>query len=533
VGLVLLAVTLVTTATASSVSASVPAGSNGTDIKGPIRADDGPYLRDQYGRVVVLHGVNVVYKRSPYDLSLDPDALNAFTAGDAERIADLGFNVVRLGIIWAGLEPGSATLNDPSICTPGTPGDPSQLNLPVLMAYLAQVKKTVDLLGSYHIDTLLDMHQDLYSSAFGGEGAPAWAVCTDGLSTAMNPGRWSHTYSSPALKVAFDHFWNNDVIGDLQGEYDRVWGLVAAYFKDTPTILGYDPMNEPYSPSYIPAGHQELDPLIECFYTGTLHPGQSSTGQTIACPRNDPAEGVIPTIEAADPNHPVFFEPDIFTMRGGTNFLGAMDLPNLVFNFHSYCPQRSGVTGNPTDPDVCADHVVTTIDRRQDDRSQMASPAQPAGPALFLSEFGATSNLPLLEQVGSVTQGNFLSWTYWQWRYYDDPTGSADEALVDADGQLKSSALALDQAYAQAIAGTPVSTNFDPVTDRFTLNYVPDWRITAPTVIFMPMLDYPQGYCVQAQGATVTSPPDQGHLTLTNQIGGPHLVSIAVNRCTS
>ena len=42
----------------------------------------------------------------------------------------------------------------------GKPGDPGQLDMQVLMSYLAKVKQTVDLLGSYHIYTLLDMHQD-------------------------------------------------------------------------------------------------------------------------------------------------------------------------------------------------------------------------------------------------------------------------------------------------------------------------------------------------------------------------------------
>jgi endoglycosylceramidase len=500
-------------------------------VSGPIRSDDGAYLRDQYGRVVVFHGVNAVYKRAPYELTDDPGAPNNFDASDAQRIADLGFNVVRLGIIWEGLEPGTASLNDPAICTPGSPQDPSQLNMPALLAYLAQIKQTVDLLGSVHIYTLLDMHQDLYSSVFGGEGAPSWAVCSDGLSTAMLPGRWSHTYGSPALRAAFDHFWNNDVTGDLQGEYDRVWGIVASYFKDNPWIIGYDPMNEPYSPSFLPADHQELDTLIECFYTGSLHPGLNASGQTVACPKTDPAEGVIPTIEAADPNHLVFFEPDIFTKRGATNFIGAMNLPGLVLNFHSYCPERSGLTGNPTDTEACADHVATAIGRRMTDRADLASPAQPNGPAVFMGEFGATSSVPLLQQVESVAQTQFLSWTYWEWKFYDDPTGSTDEGLVDSGGQLKPSASALDQTYAQAIAGTPISSTFDPLTGRFTLTFAADQRITAPTEIYVPTQDYPSGYCVQAIGATVTSAPDANHLELVNRPAASRVVSVTVARC--
>ena len=47
-------------------------------------------------------------------------------AAHASLMARLGFNVVRLGMTWKGLEPGTAPSNDPAICTPGTPQDPGQ-----------------------------------------------------------------------------------------------------------------------------------------------------------------------------------------------------------------------------------------------------------------------------------------------------------------------------------------------------------------------------------------------------------------------
>ncbi len=42
-------------------------------------------------------------------------------AGRGAAHGALGFNVVRLGIIWKGLEPGTDPINDPAICTPGRP----------------------------------------------------------------------------------------------------------------------------------------------------------------------------------------------------------------------------------------------------------------------------------------------------------------------------------------------------------------------------------------------------------------------------
>ena len=49
--------------------------------------------------MVILHGVNVVYKHSPYEVTVDPGQPNSFSAADAAHIAAAGFNVVRLGIV--------------------------------------------------------------------------------------------------------------------------------------------------------------------------------------------------------------------------------------------------------------------------------------------------------------------------------------------------------------------------------------------------------------------------------------------------
>ncbi len=120
--------------------------------------------------MVFLHGVNAVYKRAPYELYADPGKGWSFTRADAARMALLGFNVVRLGVIWQGLEPGTLGPDSPGICTPGTPRDPHQFDARVASAYLARVARTVDLLGRFHIYTLLDMHEDVYSSEFGARG---------------------------------------------------------------------------------------------------------------------------------------------------------------------------------------------------------------------------------------------------------------------------------------------------------------------------------------------------------------------------
>ena len=490
-------------------------------VSGPLSAPGGPFLRDRSGRVVFLHGVNVVYKHPPFEVYPDPGKPWNFDARDASLMARLGFDVVRLGMTWQGLEPGTAPANDPAICQRGTPADPHQFNQAVLDRYLRRLTRTVDLRGRHHIYTLLDMHQDVYNQMFDGEGAPNWAVCTDGVPSVDPPGRWSREYGTAAAGIAYDHFWTNDVVGDLQGQFDRVWGAVAAHFRGNPWVLGYDPFNEPFSKSLVTMGDEHFDAQLECFYTGSAKVGGTLHGAPpIRCPRAVPARGVIPRILAQDPHALVFYEPDNYASRGYPTFLGPMDFPNLVYNVHIYCGARNPVTGNPTDVTACAAQDVRSLTHRAEDRHEMASAAQPAGPAWLVTEYGATSSSQLITAFTAQADGRLVGWIYWSWRFYADPTGSRAEALVMADGRLRSTARVLSRTYPEAVGGTPTSLSFDPATGAFDLSYVPDRRVRAPTVVFVPReLHYPGGYCARATGATITSPPGSTLVTLRNDRG--------------
>jgi endoglycosylceramidase len=497
-------------------------------VQGPLSAHGGPYLTDSSGRVVILHGVNAVYKRAPYELYADPGKPWSFTRADAARMASLGFNVVRLGIIWQGIEPGTLGPNSPQVCTPGTPGDPHQWNAQVASAYLARVARTVDLLGRFHIYTLLDMHEDVYSSEFGGEGAPPWAVCTGTQPIKILPGRWSNTYNDPGLITAVHHFWVNDVVGDLQGEYIRSWKAVATTFSDNPWVVGFDPINEPFTKT-LQAGTPEVAAHLECLYTGTSDPGRSIIdGSVLNCPPDDPAVGLVDTMRTVAPDKLVFFEPDIYATQDHANDIGPINYAGLVFNFHDYCGLRSGVTGNPTDLNACAAQELHTMQRRSQERPDIASVKQPEGPAWFMSEFGATTSAPLMARLTDIADELQLGWTYWQWKYYDDPTGSSAEGLVQSDGALSPVGAAISRAYPQAVARTPISYSYNPDRAEFHLLYVPDDRINAPTVVFVPTASaYSHGYQVQVVGGEVESAQGAEHLVVGADPGSS-LVSVTV-----
>jgi endoglycosylceramidase len=168
-------------------------------------------------------GTQPAYVLSP--TASDPG--RRFTSADALTLSRLGFNVVRLGIIWEGLEPGPADVgpNDPRYCSPhvaGTPfpalGDADPFDIAALDAYLARTDRIIRLLADAGIRVILDMHQDAWGSAFynetsatpwNGEGAPAWATCTNGMPFG-SPLSWHLSYPDPAVSAAIHNFFSND-----------------------------------------------------------------------------------------------------------------------------------------------------------------------------------------------------------------------------------------------------------------------------------------------------------------------------------
>ena len=126
-----------------------------------------------------------------------------------------------------------------------------------------------------------------------------------------------------------------------------------------------------------------------------------------------------------------------------------------------------------------------------------------------------------------------VGWIYWAWKYYGDPTGSAAESLVMADGRLRSTAQVLSQAYPEAVAGTPSSFSFSPVTGDFELAYAANHHVHAPTVVFVPTsVHYPRGYCARASGARVVSARGSDLLEVDNRATA-HEVTVRVTpgRC--
>jgi endoglycosylceramidase len=541
------AVCAATAACGASSSASSPPrlsaaiANPDTGPVGPLEAPGGPFLYDRDGRVVLMHGVDLVYKVPPYEVEVDGSGPNVLTVPEVRRMRALGFDVVRLGIIWRGLEPGTDPIDDRAVCARGTPranGPGSgQFDAAAFDRYLHRLDATIDLLSRYGISSLLDMHQDVYNEAFGGEGAPDWAVCTDGRTP--RPRRhvpdWSVNLQGPGVAAAYGHFWRNDVVGDLQGSFDALWTRIAAHYRGNPWVIGYDPFNEPYAEGLPPKGQNTaFDAELQCFYMGRAHPGANQAGAPVSCPPDDPRVGLIPRIEVADPTHLVFYEPDYTTDSSVPNHIGPMAAPRLVLNFHDYCFLH--VPNGPEPPGfgaTCGPLERTVFTERDSERARDATPEQPGGPAWILTEFGATTDASDLARITGDADAELTGWMYWQWIHYDDPTGSHTSGLWPPGPATTAQLAMLSRTYASAVAGTPTAMSFDPTTARFELRYRPDPEVHAPTVVDVPVaVHYPQGFCTVVRGGHVVPAGGRDHVDVVASPGAASVaMTIRAGRC--
>jgi endoglycosylceramidase len=439
----------------------------------------GRWITDAQGRVVIVHGLNMVYKLPPYY-----PAKAGFGADDAKFLARNGFDAVRLGVIYKAVEP-----------KPPSGGKPSYAN-----GYITQIAKTQKTLARQGVFSLVDFHQDLFNERFQGEGWPDWQVQDDGLANPRN-GFPNNYLTNPALNAAFDHFWADDTVGGvkLQDEYAAAWRHVAGVFKRQPYVLGYDILNEPWPGSpwagcAVPAGCPAFD-----------------TGPLAAMTRKSTR-----AIRKADKRHIVWQEPNVIFNFGSASHLPAIG-SNTGLSFHDYC-LTAGAPDCPTMEALPFQNADT--EAKQTNR------------ALLLSEFGATDDLATLNRIPGLADDHMVSWLEWAYCGCGDPTtsGPGDVQAIVQDPKkpptgsnvFHGKLAALDRPYPQAVAGTPKSYLYDSASNTFTLRYstrTPAGKrlpAGARTIVYVPREHYPNGYDAVARGASVHHKSNSRYLQLGN-----------------
>jgi endoglycosylceramidase len=482
-------------AASGTVDAAVPSsagggGSSRPRVLSPL-GHAGRWLTDAQGRVVVLHGFNMVAKLPPYDV-----AKAGFGADDAAFLQRHGFTTIRLGVIWKRLEPAPGTFDD---------------------GYLKSVATTVSTLASHNIYSLIDFHQDMWNEKFQGEGAPDWAVADDGLPADPPAGFPGNYFAMPALWRAFDHFWNNDATASgihLQDAYAAAWKHVATYFRGNNAVMGYDLLNEPFPGSQ---WYSCLSPTgCPVFDMQYLAPFVSK---------------MLKAVRSADSRHLVFYEPQLSFDFSADTAIGDPGDARTGFAFHAYCAAAVGAPETPPTRAACdqvEDRTLSNADKQ----------STTSGDALLLTEWGATDDPDELTSVLAAADKHMDSWQEWTYVGGDPSAPRPAEGIIKdlrkspSGSNVKWDKLAiLEEPYPQVVAGTPTSWSFDRTARQFRLDFstrAAGGRLRSPlTTVYVPRSAFGGHYRVTVKGARVVSRPGASELVLRT-IRGASSVSVRI-----
>lgn len=477
------------------------------------------------GRTMVFHGVNVVQKRFPWHPTVDRfDAMHSMVEQDMDDLRSWGLNVVRLGVMWPGVEPVQGQFNT---------------------TYLEVMHKLIDDFYKKGIYTIVDFHQDSFSEMWCGEGFPRWLVdmmdehlwhsckhiggevanligqCLPFDSLNISKDANGIPDEKDCLKISFDWYSRTPEVNSawdlfyhtpaFQAFYRKMWKTVAAKFADLPGVLGYDLVNEPlngnFFKDFIRIQPGEVDKyILEPMYTN-----------------------VFKVIREQDPNAIAFYEPTPFPdtypldhhfpfgagvhPTGFTTGAGA-DNAHQCLSYHIYscgfaseeCDRKGDMPGDGSSPEsdeMVADWVTT---RQQD--------ARRVGGGQFLTEFGACSGsescIKEIERVSSAADAATHSWAYWQFKYNHDITTIAgpSEGVYNVQGKLQiPKVTALSRTYAPYIAGMPLVTKYSGVSGAYRLRYL----ASSPTsnllteIFLNEDLVYKNGYELSIMNATAVA----------------------------
>jgi len=445
--------------------------------------------------------VNAVYKVPPYlpqTGKFDPEL--SLVDKDMLDLRKWGFNVVQLGVMWPGVEPSRGQIDE---------------------GYLNNVSAMAVDLAKYGHYTLVDLHQDLGSRRFCGEGFPEHYV--DAMFENKNsyvskargfpfPQRGDHleidqSTGYPTIKSClqkgFAQYYFTSQVGALWKEFyepgtdinlgfSRYWKAVAGQLKDEPHIIGYELINEPSA--YCLDGS-----AFSCIKVPGQLFGNAVEGKYLT-PLYQTAAKVIRDTGATQP---IFYEPTVPPKVFADAFpQKAVDGDNTVLAYHIYCASNNN---NPADRLACnkvQDIYFNEFDNYLHDNKGVGG---------FLTEFGSVGGvdwqMSRLRRLLSARDKLFQSWAYWQFKSYNDFTSSdPEEPFYDGDTVETTKLKTLSRTYARAIGGVPSKMFFNHMTGEFDLDF--EGTVTSePTEIYLNEdLHYPNGH-------EVTWGPDQGCFT--------------------
>lgn len=449
----------------------------------------GRWFTDAQGKVVIIHGTNMINKLPPYY----PGALG-FGDKDLRFLAENGFNSIRIGFSWAGVEPEPGVYDD---------------------VYIDRIVALAAAAVRHGMLPVVNFHQDGYSEKYGGNGAPDWANIDYGIPGSPLP---PPANVLPGAAVANENFWMNVAASGgigLQDHYAAAWRHVAEKFKNDPHTV-FELYNEP-SPGFVDVAVCPLPIGCPQFDIGKLWPFHNK---------------VIHAIRQVDPSRLIFVEPNAFFGLGSARtWLPATNDPQIGFAFHNYC--ALDLAGLPLPPEACDQVVALTLANAQ---AQFDATGEP----LLMNEFGAFNTDEVVAALLDRSDQMMLSWMHWAYWAQDfgeeatygliNELGEAPEGDNIKQGLLK----VLSRPSPRVISGTPQSWSWNEATSTFQAQYSTaradgsgSFPADAVSAFFIHPRFFPDGYQVQVTGGKVTSVANASWLKIAS-LPGVDTVTLSV-----
>ncbi len=491
-----------------------------------------PFVADDQGRMVLLHGVipasllefgaTASTAPGPPIYPIDPAAYagkcpDAISAGgrypplcqaDLVKMAALGFNSVRLPLVWSLLEPQRGQFNQ---------------------LYVDRVAQIVDWARALGMYVIIDMHQNAYSAFVGSgpavdltynSGAPAWATITDGLpSRVLVKGKRE---ANPAVVEAFNNFWYNR--DGIQAEYINAIAYLAKRFRGDSTVAGFSVFNEPQPGWNLPPGFEDL--LLFPFYRRVID-AVTGAGDGIPCWTGFfmPAPCGFPDQGVHDLHHLIFLDTGLD--REITDFPTHLGLPftsyaNVVLSLHAYTHIYTfdALAGQTLEQ---ATYPWGGYDQSY---SLAAREAKAMNAALFVAEFGDSPSQDSMILANQVLEQerHRVGFAFWVWK----EAGSGSWGMFDPQtGCLRAAReRLLARVYPMASSDPNLTYHYDPDTGAFTL--AANASAGAPTtLVYIP--PEVRGEVAASGGASQATEtrPDGSRLVTGAPSGGPFSISVA------
>mmetsp|Transcript_60095 Transcript_60095/g.130335 ORF Transcript_60095/g.130335 Transcript_60095/m.130335 type:complete len:526 (-) Transcript_60095:108-1685(-) len=447
---------------------------------GRIRVEGGRFL-DADGRERFFRGVNVVYKDAPYLPHAEHFHANlSFVRDDAELLASMGVNLIRLGVMWPGVFPESRGH--------------------VEKAYLERARSIIRMAAEAGLYTIVEPHQDELNPRWCGEGVPDWwareiEAGDFPVPVQSTPFQGEIPTRAQCLShSSFSYIFTHDCARAFQALWERgaedfgaYWAEVADFFRDEPSVVAGELFNEPFPGDvFAPGGrwrdNQEAD-------RHNLQPFYENVTKMVR-KRVRREEGFALAYEPTWPVADQDLKPD--DLLTATSGFSALPEKNSIYAFHYYSP--------PADR-----NLSSYLDLRLADAHRL-------GGAPFASEFNlyardAATSRQMAETFRAV-ESRLISFTGWQYKSYSGslPEGTCTgcgNSFFENSGALNHwMASAMARPFVQAVAGHARTVDFDLDSRTLTLEYLCQSTSFGATEIIIPdeWFAGPHGWHLEVSG---------------------------------